>query len=274
MLAQIVDLVEDGLVQMAQEKVVRGSFIDGHRKAEHLRIVDQVAVGGLQFEQRGPIEQVHAEAEVDDRSNDGGPSCIGLALHFLLDEAPSPNRVVFPEVDAITKPIVFVVAGSQVRCAAIQDALDGSCVRTMETKHPTGQPLIHSLAAVGFGQFAALRDQSALDVFVARPFRVFSRVRLQRDKPLLDCGVIQGGANKSSVHDSELGIPGYSMPICPLNGARSLPGSQCLDHELVYCLLKQRQKKTAYSAFAVGRQCSGGVDGTRTRDPRRDRPVF
>lgn len=56
MLAQKVNLVEDGLVQMAQKKIFGGPFVDRYRKAKHLRVVNQVAMGCLQFEQRRAIE--------------------------------------------------------------------------------------------------------------------------------------------------------------------------------------------------------------------------
>ena len=81
-----------------------------------------------------------------------------------------------------------------------------------------------------------------------------------------------------------LGLLGIQIALGVANVLFSLPLALAVGHNLgAACLLsttlalniqlrkaKNPYRQSTYKGFAV----AGGVDGTRTRDPRRDRPVF
>lgn len=60
---------------------------------------------------RRPVHEVHAEAEVDDGTDNGRLALVVLPPHLLADVAHRPLGVVLPEVGPVSQPVVVVLLG-------------------------------------------------------------------------------------------------------------------------------------------------------------------
>ena len=98
-------------VQVAQQALLRAAFIA--RQLKPLGFLHQLEspVGFRQFVGCGSVGQVEAISEIDDRPDDKRPSYpVRMALVNGLRPLVGTLRAALPEVDAGSKPVVFVAA--------------------------------------------------------------------------------------------------------------------------------------------------------------------
>jgi hypothetical protein len=133
------EVFKDGAVKPPQQKIdsATAGMVLGHGKAIGADVLREAMIRRLDQVDRARFEKVQASAQIDDRSDDGGmpdprSSCSG-ALFQLLGIVQGACRTAFPEVRAMTEPIIGIPAGLEPNASG-EDGFGDLCIASMEAQ--------------------------------------------------------------------------------------------------------------------------------------------